>query len=908
MDHIEWITQQMNNGKTWDDLKNLTEDEIVDLRDYQAIIPYTVKTRKDWVKIVEEREKAYVELVDAKGISIHDSLDFGIPKGVTSCWKAYKESLKGTMTDGAIQDVEQSCHWILNQLTYSTGTRKGLVMGSVQSGKTANMVGLVSMAADYDWNFFIILSGSIDNLRRQTRDRFKRDLKNTDSVQWHILDYGCDSEHLYDLSADKQVYAENLKLNAIGQKERAEKYVMVCLKQSGRLERLIKWLHHNRSIAGKIRLIVIDDEADQASINTRLMENAVDEEPENDVERTRINKSIVNMVANCLPDGERSSNPLQSINYLSYTATPYANILNERIDGFSLYPNDFIYSLPEPKAYFGEKVIFGSYSDKDSYPGLNIIRLIETEELVKLNSKKVELTSVPQGMEDALKWFFCAAAVMRMQKKKRPISMLIHTSPRVKVHMTEYRLVFDWLRSVNAEKFISDCRDIYEKEIQQFTKDDLVKAYSDYDFKDIIPDKLPAFDDISGDIRSLLSHVTHISLDDDQDFEYVENGVHLCVDNCIAQRYAEDDVYMRVAYPGEDDLSKLDKSPVFIVFGGNTLSRGLTIEGLVCTYFARNVTQADTLMQMARWFGYRKGYELLQRIWLSDVSKEHFKLLQRIDEELKKEFNNFIKEKKSPNEFGPKILNSNSVSKLKITAKNRMQAAVETGAGYNGDAFETTKFRESDLIGNIAALNSFIKEIACIPVQSEHSKASLIWRGVASDIVLRFIAKYKHYGDKQERILDLIRKANAEKRYLNWNVAIVAGESKTENAVWSPYEGYSLKKSMRSKVIGEPDVDIARLRDSIDALNDVEVSKLQDWQKAIYEEAKNRCRPINASRGKLGLTDVPLLLLYRIDKDATKAINQTRESIKTQEDIIAYAIILSGDGMDDVGPSTLSII
>ena len=151
--------------------------------------------------------------------------------------------------------------------------------------------------------------------------------------------------------------------------------------------------------------------------------------------------------------------------------------------------------------------------------------------------------------------------------------MLIHTSPRVKVHMTEYRLVFDWLSSVNVDKFISQCKDIYEKEIQQFTKDDLVKAYSDYDFKESIPDKLPAFDDISGDIRNLLSHITHISLDDDQDFEYVENGVHLCVDNCIAQRYAEDDVYMRIAYPEEEDLSKMDKSPVFIVFGGNTLSR-----------------------------------------------------------------------------------------------------------------------------------------------------------------------------------------------------------------------------------------------------------------------------------------------------------------------------------------------
>ena len=908
MRHLQWITEQMNKGKTWDDLKNISEDEFFDLKEIYGIIPFSIKTLSDWKKLVEEREKVYAEVEKATGISINTPLNLDVPNGITSSWKAYTESLRGTMTDAAIQHVEQSSLWILNQLARYSGTRKGLVMGSVQSGKTANMVGLVSMAADYDWNFFIILSGSIDNLRRQTRDRFKRDLKNTDSVQWHVLDYGSDGDHLYDFYSEKQISFTDLKFNAAGNKERAEKYVMVCLKQSTRLERLIKWLHSNQSISAKLRLVVIDDEADQASINTKLMENAVDEEPENDVERTKINKSIVNLVSNCLPNGIRSGNPLQSINYISYTATPYANILNERIDGYSLYPSDFIFSLPEPKAYFGEKIIFGSHSDKKKYPGLNIVRIIADDELVKLNNTKIQVKRVPEGLETSLKWFFCAAAVMRMQPKKRPISMLIHTSPRVKIHMSEYKLVLDWLRKINKDEFIADCKEIYEEEIQTFKKSDLIAAYPDYDFKDSLPDSLPSFDEISGDVRNMLSKITHISLDDEEEFEYTENGVHLCVDNCTAQRYADSDSYMRIAYPDPEALAEMNKSPVFIVFGGNTLSRGLTIEGLVCTYFARNVTQADTLMQMARWFGYRKGYELLQRIWLSDESKKHFELLQWIDEDLKKEFNDFVKTKKSPKEFGPKVLNSNSVSKLKITAKNRMQAAVETGGGNNGDAFETTKFRDADLRSNVSAMEKFIAEIDCEPTQSEHSKSSLVWRSVASGIVMRFLSNYKHYDEKHERILAVLRKANEDNKYLNWNVAIVSGESGTPNGTWYPYKGYSIKKSMRSKVIGEPDIDIARLRNSTDALCDVAISKLEPWQKSIYEEANDHCRPINASRGKLGLVDSPLLLIYRIDKDATKATNQTRESIKTQEDIIAYAIIISGDGIDNAGPSTLSIM
>ena len=212
------------------------------------------------------------------------------------------------------------------------------------------------------------------------------------------------------------------------------------------------------------------------------------------------------------------------------------------------------------------------------------------------------------------------------------------------------------------------------------------------------------------------------------------------------------------------------------------------------------------------------------------------------------------------------------------------------------------------MFSNVSTLGSFINEIGQAPVESEHSSKSLLWRDVASGIIFRFLSDYKHYDDKQERIIEIIKKANTEGKYLNWNVVIVTGDSNTENATWKPYGDYSIKKSMHSKVIGEPDIDIARLRNSTDALCDVKVSDLADWQKVIYEEAKDHCRPINASRGKLGLVDNPLLLIYRIDKDAIKAINETRESIKTKEDIIAYAIIISGDGKDDVGPSTLSII
>ena len=362
---------------------------------------------------------------------------------------------------------------------------------------------------------------------------------------------------------------------------------------------------------------------------------------------------------------------------------------------------------------------------------------------------------------------------------------------------------------------------------------------------------------------------------------------------------------MRIVYPDENQLSEMGKSPVFIIFGGNTLSRGLTLEGLTCTYFARNVTQADTLMQMARWFGYRKGYELLQRIWLSSQSLEHFKLLQRIDEELKKEFDTFVKEKKDPNEFGPKVLSFDSLKKLKLTAKNKMQGAVISGGSYDGDAFETTRFRDNNsLAKNFKSLTDLISNIGFAPVWVYQSTSSIVWRSVGADTVMKFFDSYVHYDDKQERILKLLRTANEEGKYLNWNVVLAGGESKN---AWTPYSSYEIPKSMRSKKIYEPDIDIGSLRNSTDALFDVDYTKLNDEQKKIFDDAKAKSLPINASRGKLGLVDSPLLLIYLIDKDAEKKKNDTRESIKTNADVVAYSIIISGDGKESDGPTTLSI-
>src|SRR5699024_7975277 len=111
---------------------------------------------------------------------------------------------------------------------------------------------------------------------------------------------------------------------------------------------------------------------------------------------------------------------------------------------------------------------------------------------------------------------------------------------------------------------------------------------------------------------------------------------------------------------------------------------GLTIEGLTSTYFLRAATAGDSLMQMGRWFGFRKGYELLPRIWMTENTFEQFQFLTSLEEELRDELKEFALGNKSPANYGPRVKNTPKVSWLRVTAKNKMQKALEIDMDFSG--------------------------------------------------------------------------------------------------------------------------------------------------------------------------------------------------------------------------------
>lgn len=906
----EWIASQLDAGKEWSAIVSLNADPkkresvLLDLID-EFMFPEDM-TLSDWMEFTAHYKSTHITVSIAEGepvIAIDNGMirnQFPIPTGVQSTWEQYKSFLKNSISDVSICNIQKSCTWILNHLSNDTrkyGPIKGLVTGSVQSGKTANMEGLVSMAADYDWNFFIILSGTIDNLRKQTRDRFRNDLRNSEGILWRILDFTKD---------DRYFGAEELKLNPLsGSKNFAQRYVTVCLKNAKRLEALISWLYEDPKRTAKLRIVVIDDEADQASVNTAEIT------PEEEQARCAINKLICYLVNGKKSDGSIPETCFQAINYISYTATPYANVLNEASEE-SLYPKDFICTLPEANEYFGAKVIFGN-SEQDC-PGFPIMRDIPLEDgrWLKCIQKGIK-TELPESMKDAIGWFLCVSAVLRSRNYKKSVSMLIHTSAIQREHFAIYYAIQNWLSNYKDVK--EHCKTIYEQESCQITKADLLEANPDYGLIDLVSEDMPQFNELSIEIDTLLHRISNILLNEEKQTEYTD-GLHLCVDNCAANKEAEDGTYLRIVYPTDEQLKELSKSPSFMVIGGNTLSRGLTIDGLVCTYFARASNQADTLMQMARWFGYRKGYELLQRIWMTPEAKKKFEALAKIDMDLKREVELFMERGISPSKFGPRIRNTPEIAKFQITSKKKSQRAEYADFDFCGDSYETTDFdNDNSLDRNLALTDQFkntLNEIASF--RSSTAAKAYVWDDIDYKVIFeRFLSRYHVSGfsslsDNLKYFFDWMKQMNEENRFLHWNVAIVDGDN--HEMVWDIGNGTCVGKIERTrKKVADPEhIDIGSLRSGRDAICDVDESSFTSEQAEEFKKTRKNGKDIISKRGSLGLQDKPLLLIYRIKKDGGTPRTPNRFKMDAVEDIVGISIIVSGDSIGDPHAKSLRIM
>ncbi|WP_151530105.1 MULTISPECIES: Z1 domain-containing protein [unclassified Corynebacterium] len=412
--------------------------------------------------------------------------------------------------------------------SYST---KGLVLGYVQSGKTTNFISVLAKAADAGYKFFIVLSGITNNLRKQTQERIDSSLIH-DENQW------------IKLTTPDSDFSETYNTNASSLLASKDKKLIAVVKKNSTVLRKLNHFLRSAGTQANCPILVIDDEADQASINVG--------------DHDKHEQSVINNQITELLSHQRSA-------YIAYTATPFANLLINPNEENDLYPKDFIHSLPKPEGYFGSEELFGreplTDSDHDSVDGLPVIRIVPDDEADALRPKrKIPLEEqnlyVPDSLVEAMRWFFLATAARHLRgQDDQHSSMLIHTTMLKDAHEETKDLI-----RAELKRFVRELDDPVGQlqwcDLWKRENDAIVKAVGNADtkYKSLLDAPRYNFEELLPE----LSQVLH--------------NTKLVTDNSVSEE--------RLSYSEEDPTT-------VIAIGGNTLARGLTLEGLVSSYFVR---------------------------------------------------------------------------------------------------------------------------------------------------------------------------------------------------------------------------------------------------------------------------------------------------------------------------------
>ncbi|EKZ1617801.1 Z1 domain-containing protein [Listeria monocytogenes] len=581
-----------------------------------------------------------------------------IAENGTCYWDRYKRYLDTDvrMSPKVIEKIEYSADQIMDSLANPKSDisfkRKGLVIGAVQSGKTSNYIALMNKAADSGYKVIILLTGTIEKLRQQTQGRVDEGFIGSDSkakqfgnktITIGVGKYAqLDVSPFTTTSSDFKV-SEALKIE--GQKGPV---VFVLKKNKSILEKLEGWLkkHNLNPLTGKIEspMLLIDDEADNASVNT----SSEDKNP------TAINQSIRNIL-----------NLFNQVSYVGFTATPFANIFIdpqlENKNGDDLFPRDFIYLLKQPSNYVGPDEIYR----EDGLYHFMIRNNDDFGEELPLQHKNGEtIDKLPLSLENSIISFFLANAIrdVRGQNTKHR-SMLIHVSRYISVQNNVRDHIKEFVNDLIAQikNYI-----LLDEENQVITQ---IHSIFEKEFNDEFYEALP---------KTISKNSNRVSWDD------VKKMLYKSVRPIQVEVVNSGTAAKKINYDEYPEGLRI------IAIGGLSLARGLTLEGLMTSYFYRNTKMYDTLMQMGRWFGYRDGYVDLCRLWISAESADWYAHIAQVTEELKIEINKMAAQNKKPIDFGLKVRSADDAP-LIITARNKMRTAdkMRLIRSLNGQMVET---------------------------------------------------------------------------------------------------------------------------------------------------------------------------------------------------------------------------
>ena len=848
------LTNLIGNYRLWTESnRELTENEKKELF-VELTSHYVADLNYDTDFVVLERGSTIVDN-DPK---IHTKWDPSEFKRFY--WRKQREFLITTLSK---RNGQEDASKIINSIDFETEeilrnmenpTRqsfnsKGLVVGYVQSGKTANFTALISKAADVGYRFVIVLAGIHDELRQQTQIRIDKELTghNNLSLEGNFIEWNELEESKRWLNLTSAGWLSGMETGEFSGRginkfkdvflNKNRPVIAIVKKNVKILDRIIKWINQSdESDRINVPILIIDDEADQASIDGNS------NKPDTDPAKTNAKiRSIINLFP-------RSS-------YVGYTATPFANVFIKHDSehdtlGDDLYPRNFIHSLPEPNGYFGTRKIF--HDSLDDF----FVKVINDPK----NDRKYLADSgiITDDLRSAIISFFISIVIRKFRgAEDAPMSMMINIDHRVS-KMNRVGIMVKNYVTVELPKSLKEA--------------DILEIYDKY-----ISD----------------SETLNNKLGINNKF-YDKNKIIVEVLILIKSKA----VLVKTLNSGNDDKLDYAKEPSMkvIAVGGNKLSRGLTLDGLTITYYLRESKQFDTLLQMGRWFGYRKGYEDLVRIYTSKTLWKQFKDLAIVELEFREDIQEMIEDDKTPKEFA---IGVTQILGLLPTAKNRLGAA-ELQSNYGGSQVTVKKLtldKVAIIDHNLSHTTNLITELFSIipkPIKAGKNKNStLLFENVSIGLVKPYINNFQIAKNTDGTYLefnreDLIRYISKKEDTLfsNWNVAIVSISTDDDVDTIKLNGEYKIKPVNRARLKTSP-INGAYNIKAVSSKTDRRIDLTPD-AKNEYENRKN-----------------PLLLIYYIDKNSKPMKDDEkshREPLYSNIDIdkhrspVSYSIIFPPDG------------
>ncbi|MBM6498355.1 Z1 domain-containing protein [Flavobacterium macrobrachii] len=715
----------------------------------------------DWKRIIRELETHFDVKMEA-GILIQGSEQqerdntwwTGVEKQKNKkyYWERYKSHISSFLPAGVVKTIDDDTDIVMNNIEnpiITNFSRYGMVVGHVQSGKTGNYSGLVCKAADAGYKFIVVIAGGMNNLRNQTQERLNEAfVGQTNGVQVGA-GKGDSNKNLtpYSLTTvlrDFNKHDADRASQGINFETINVPILIVIKKNTSTLKSVISWLEKQyKNKVADHAMLVIDDESDYASVNTKE-----EEDP------TAINGGIRRLLSLF----SRSA-------YVAYTATPYANIFidheaeNDAV-GRDLFPKDFIYALDAPTNYFGARKIF---LDTD---GKHLIEVTDFgDDLPTGHNKDLEVTSIPESLKEAIQVFLLNIAVRNLRGYANSHnSMLVHATRFTAVHQKIAVVITKYIEEV-------------QEDVTAFGKLHDAKKQSDY-------------------IASLGDSFDKYFKDDEFSWQEIIDILTDVISTVVIR-----EVHQKTTVPLE---YRKDIATNAIVIGGTSLARGYTLEGLSVSYFLRNTVFYDTLMQMGRWFGYRSGYEDLCKIYMPYEKIVDFAEIISATEELLADFQLMADNNMTPEKFGLAI-RQNPNSALQITARNKQKNVTDFNYSMrlDGKAKETSVLSSKldEISANIEAIKGLVDNL---PAEFEKINNHFLWKDINRGLVLNFLKTFITFqndplGLTARMPISFIKKY-VEERNINWDIALYSGQGE----IFPLNSTISLRKEKR-KIITKTD-------------------------------------------------------------------------------------------------------